>query len=287
MKISEPCISILGSTNLLTYKLAYALVNSGFRVEVFSHNEDILFTHDSINSYTLHNKVKLEKALKESDFVINLLLAPTPSNYLNWQTNFNFSKYAINTASLHTIFINTLPLLGNHNFSDMATHYGNLNHSITRNLKHYNNVYLGHIICKDDSLLTDLTTLIVKYQYNIKQKNYFSIIDQDDVIAAILTIVNNNYIGKVFELAVNKQVTLSEIQLNLHNHYKPINYKVKSLMFIKLFNTLFRLKLNCLNKNYIHLLKNSKKIATNCVTLEDLNINPTNLNIMINKYKFN
>lgn len=66
MKISEPSVSILGSTNLLTYKLAYALVDSGFQVEVFSHNEDILFTHDSINSYTLHNKVKLERALKKA-----------------------------------------------------------------------------------------------------------------------------------------------------------------------------------------------------------------------------
>lgn len=287
MKISEPCVSILGSTNLLTYKLAYALVNSGFRVEVFSHNEDILFTHDSINSYTLNNKVKLDKALKESNFIINLLLAPTPNNYLNWQTNFNFSKHAINTASLHTVFINTLPLLGSHNFSEFAKYYENLNHNITKNLKHYNHVYLGHIMCKDDSLLADLVELSTKYQYKLKQNNYFSIIDQDDAIAAILAIINNNYIGKVFEIAVSKQVSLAEIQANLYQHYNQSNCKVKSLIFLRLFNTLFRQKLNFLNKNYIHLLKNSKQVANNCITLEDLNINPANLNIIVNKYQFN
>lgn len=185
------------------------------------------------------------------------------------------------------MFINTLPLLSNQNFSDLAKYCENLNHNITKNLKHYNNVYLGHLICKDDSLLAGLAELSLKHQYALKQKNYFSIIDQDDAIAAILAIINNNYIGNVFELAANNQVNLHEIQLGLHNHYNQINNKVKSLMFLRLFNTLFRLKLNFLNKNYIHLLKNSKKVAANCMTLEDLNINPTNLNIMVNKYQFN
>ncbi|MDR2007631.1 MAG: hypothetical protein LBQ34_01495 [Alphaproteobacteria bacterium] len=281
-------VVIIGNGEPILNKLVANLLEQNCCVDIVLYAPPTSIIKDTLKRVNYFN-VHEADVLANAEVVINTTFMVSPNNIKKIKKNLKFYRNIIKNINKNAKLIDITPLIKD---NLVKSFYKEIKKCESYSREHFDN-YISLatpvIFSPTDSLIQDIEEL-----YNISNKifNYkenFSYVDRDDLVDAILAIMeNNNYAGTNFEIGNYSSTNIDYVNDSVIIDSKQL-HEISSISWlgICLLSFIYKKKLNGFSRKYLYFIKAAKKTSKNALNLENLNIKKHSLLCMLAKYKDN
>ncbi|MCL2567470.1 MAG: hypothetical protein FWE18_05190 [Alphaproteobacteria bacterium] len=281
-------VVIIGGSEPILNKLAASLLVQNCAVSIMLYEQSCIAIKDTLNRVSYYS-INDKEIFKNADAVINTTFIITPNSIKKIKKHISHYKNIVKSINKKTKLIDITPLIKENMSKSFYKEIKKCENFARENFENYLSLAAPVIFSQQDSLLQDIEELyrisnkIFSYQEN------FSYVDRDDLVDAIITLIEDNaYNKKNFEIGNYASTNIDYVNDSVIIDSKQLQ-KISSISWLRLclLSFIYKKKLDSFSRKYLYFIKAVKKTSKNSLNLETLNIRKHSLLCMLSKYKDN
>lgn len=270
MNLLNKNICIIGFNQALGPELVKNLAKYKVNISI------ITFPADNVEYYMVKNpfnRVRIYKTthrdalnfINTADIIINISLCPTLANLTkHWGTKIGFNKNILANINKNKRIIHISPLVSKSLFSPFTKNIFQIE-KLTSDNKKSTIIKVPPIISYWDALNVDIYNSIHFHNFHTNYGHKaISVVASQDIVKHTIDNILSTEIISSYELGLTKQISIEELTKSvIYNEEIIAHLKKYPKVLTRIFNVLFKLKLNSLRGKFLTFLHHSKKVTPN------------------------